>query len=46
MAKYSYGVYLSHPFCLWFAFNVVPGSHLLTYGALYVLGYAQASLRD
>lgn len=34
LAKYSYGVYLSHLFSLWFAFNVVPRFHLLTYGAL------------
>jgi peptidoglycan/LPS O-acetylase OafA/YrhL len=36
VAKYSYGVYLSHLFSLWFAFNVVPRFHLLTYGALLI----------
>jgi peptidoglycan/LPS O-acetylase OafA/YrhL len=37
VAKYSYGVYLSHLFSLWFAFNVVPRFHLLTFGALLVI---------
>jgi peptidoglycan/LPS O-acetylase OafA/YrhL len=37
LAKYSYGVYLSHLFSLWFAFNVMPRFHLLTYGVLLVM---------
>jgi peptidoglycan/LPS O-acetylase OafA/YrhL len=34
MAKYSYGVYLSHLFCLWVAFDVVRSFHVVTFGIL------------